>query len=354
MPQLLDEDNSQLGNGKEQVREQDQEYAIPNGNSLNSPVNSIASQLPEKTATSAKGRWGWTGFADKTLWDWLQFAAAIALPAILGLLTLQQEQIAEKNRRDEQQTAIKNRQQELNIATSNQRYSIMSDYFDAMTQLQLDGDLLGTLPTQAAARSPESEKAQQIARARTLNTLRQLDEDGPRKGQLLKFLYEAKLIGNQCQTDPRTLQATNCQEPILDLGGARLESITLEPPIPLQGIDLNEALLAGAKLQGIDLTAAEMEGAFLEGADLTGALLTEANLAGAKLNGTTLIKAYLRRANLSNANLTNANLQEADLRDAVLTGATLQGVDLKEAQYNNATKFPDGFNTDGRGMRLVD
>lgn len=314
----------------------------------------------------------WTGLNDKTLWDILQFLCTAAVPIVLTVWSMQQTQIA---RMQEEQSQSNNE--------DNQRAKIMSDYLDAMTKYLLED----------SAKAPISSKANMIARARTLNTLRQLDAN--RKGQLLKFLYEANLVA-PCKLDPATGKMPSCKVSKLGLNGARLDEVTFDIPIPMPGIELTGASLPNAKLPGIDLTGAQLqkanlEGAHLEGAtltqaqlnsvilqnanltgavlekaDLTNALLSNADLTGSRLPGSSLKGAYLRNAKLDNSDLTEADLQgadlskaklgdsdliKADLRDADLTDATLTGtVNLKGAMYNQRTKFPANFNPILKGM----
>ena len=61
-------------------------------------------------------------------------------------------------------------------------------------------------------------------------------------------------------------------------------------------------------------------------------------LSGAKLNGAKLYGAYLNRAWL-----TGADLRGADLRDIDLTGA----------KYSANTKWPEGFDPEAAGCKLV-
>jgi uncharacterized protein YjbI with pentapeptide repeats len=290
--------------------------------------------------TSTERFWKWTGIGEKTLLELLQFTAtiiaSIAIPITVAMLSNQQEKTAEVKKQGEEKAAEVKKQQEQKIAEDNQHHAIMSNYLDQMTYLLLDKQLRRSVP---------SSEVQLIARARTLNTLRRLD--GERKGQLLKFLYEENLIGGQCHSNQKTLQADHCKGSILHLNDARLDETTFERPFPLQGIDLTQVTLAKARLPEIDLTKAEMQGAILNNANLAKALLKQAQMQRSQLRGTILVSSSLIETNLS-----KADLQGADLRSANLTGATLEGANLKEALYNDATKFPKGFNPASEGMRL--
>ncbi len=157
----------------------------------------------------------------------------------------------------------------------NQHAKIMSDYLDAMTKLLLenptkDSEQIGKVSalnlldssTRNLGEGNKISTANMIARARTLNTLRQLD--GVRKGQLLKFLYEAGLV-RQCQFNPTTGDVHNCSPSKLTLTGAKLNEVAFENPIPLPGVDLARAWLPDAQLSEVDLTEALLEKATLRG-----------------------------------------------------------------------------------------
>ncbi len=289
----------------------------------------------------------WTGLNDKTMWDVLQFICTAAVPIVLALWSAQQANIS---REQDQQSQSQNE--------DNQRARIMSEYLDAMTKYLLED----------ATRSPVSSKANMIARARTLNTLRQLDPK--RKGQLLKFLYEASLV-NSCQIDLATGKMLNCPVSKLGLDGARLDTLTFDPQVPLPGIDLTGASLMKAELPGIDLNGALLEKANLEEAKLQGADLTQAHLQFVVLKKADLTNAVLEKADLTNALLLSASLNEAklghsilkgadlsnasliktDLRDADLTNVTLtETSNFQGAIYNQQTKFPAKFNPVNKGM----
>lgn len=315
-------------------------------------------------------RWRW-GFYEKTGLDLLQIfaglAASVLIPVAVHALSVQQEKTAEDNQRQE----------------------VLSKYYDQMSKLLIEQEELDRSNSKSDAKNIADGNAEQIpnqstdqeremkyrwilsmARARTLSTFRQLGQDGERRGQLLKFLYEAELIGGQCEIDEKTLQSQGCRHSILPLDGARLEGLAFDSAIQLTGVNLEGASLAKAKLPGIDLTSAIMTKARLQNANLAKALLDNAqmavsNLEGANLSNASLVKANLKTANLKGANLSGANLQDAnlegaDLRDADLRGADLTGASLKDAKFDGAvyntdnkeTKFPSEFDRNREEMVL--
>lgn len=313
--------------------------------------------------------WRQIGFENKTLWDWLQLGAGVAVPVVLFFAG----------------QAIQERSQI--IADNNRNQEILSTYLEDITKLLLDKNLW---------HSEDNSEVQVVARIKTLNAVRRLDGDGESKGQLLKFLYEADLIG-KCQIKDE-IKCGPRQDTILHLNDARLEQARIPSIGAFPGIDLNDARLSKAILTGIDLTNAQMQRAnlqesnlngaklddadltkvilnnahllgakmhrsilktaLIENADLSNALLEDANLnnaflKGAKLDHANLQNADLASADLRNASLDGASLQSADLRNANLDGTLLQNADLKGAKYSSTTQFPRDFDPGERGMISV-
>jgi hypothetical protein len=218
------------------------------------------------------GSWyfGWTGLADytrppgvdergKTLWDWLEL---LIIPAVLagGAMWFSRAE----------------REAERGIADDRLREAALQTYLDRMTHLLLEKEL---------RTSKEEDEAHAVARARTLTVLRQLD--GERKGTVLRFLSEARVISKS--------------DPIVDLEGA----------------DLSKANLHKASLSAVNLCKVD-----LSKADLSEAMLYEADLHKADLRGVDLRSAIVLGANL----------------DAELSGAKLTGI-----KYSKNTTWPPGF-----------
>jgi len=339
--------------------------------------------------------------AEKTVWDWLDLLIVPTMLAAGAAWIAQSQQkreleerevdreIAEQARKAEQEIAEKAREADREIAKDRQEQITLENYYDRMAELLLTHNL--------REKTGDDDEERSIARARTLTVLRSLNST--RKGQVLRFLHESRLIDL-----PRSvivLRAADLNG--ADLGGADLIGADLSRA-DLGGADLNGARLSrarlskanlnGANLIGARLIRARLSGASLSGADLRGAHLSEAasswaNLSAADLReadliGADLSGADLRRANLSEANLNRANLSGADLRGAVLSwaslvkanlgrahlrGADLRGADLSEADLseadlrrcvlNNAryatfTKWPANFDVEATGAILID
>jgi hypothetical protein len=125
------------------------------------------------------------GLHGKTLWDWLQL---LIIPLALAVIAILFNRTERKN--------------EQRIASDNQQEAALQEYIKEMSVLMLERNL---------RKSDVDAEVLTIARVRTLTTLPRLDE--VRKGSVLQFLYESKLI-----------EKNN----IVDLTGADLSIMTLE------------------------------------------------------------------------------------------------------------------------------
>jgi Pentapeptide repeats (8 copies) len=177
-----------------------------------------------------------TGFAGKTLWDWLQL---LIIPAVLAVggyvinLTISRsEQEATKQRAQSERVAAEKRADtEREIALDSLREEVLQAYIDKMAELLFKEHL--------SELKPEYKEVRKIARVRTLTVLPRLD--GLRKGSVLQFLHESGLI----EKDKR----------IIDLRGANLGGASLEYA-DLRGAYLFEAALAGASITSEQLATA--------------------------------------------------------------------------------------------------
>jgi uncharacterized protein YjbI with pentapeptide repeats len=247
----------------------------------------------------------------KTLWDWLEL---LVVPIVLALVAVW---FSAQERRDDRDAADKRAQIDREIATDRLQEAALQAYYDKMTELLLKENL---------REAPAGEEVISIARSRTRATLRSLDN--VRKGLLVEFLHEARLIEKE--------------NPIIRLGGADLTGIEL------MGTALSGANLSGANLNGANLSAADLSKAKLSGCDLSAADLSQADLSNASLSGVLLADARLNGAHLPKANLIGADLKEADLRGARLEEAILRGAisttpqQLAKVKSLKGTTMPDG------------
>jgi hypothetical protein len=245
----------------------------------------------------------------KTAWDWLQL---LIVPAVLvGAVTLYNQ--VQTNQADTRQAeqAAENRAQ---AAGANQD-TIFQSYLSQMSTLMVTRKLLVSKPSSSVS---------EVGRILTFGFMSAMD--GARKGEVVRFLFRAHLLGN-----PQGNVGRPPRSPLINLASA-----------DLHGANLSAADLQGANLTGADLTGADLTRANLQTTDLDGATLEHANLSQAILNAqANLSGADLTDANLTGASLVDANLQHAYLAGADFTGANLAGANFIGAIFNRTT-CPNG------------
>jgi uncharacterized protein YjbI with pentapeptide repeats len=223
---------------------------------------------------------GWTGFANRTVWEWLHLLGTLAIPVVVAVATAwfssqqstTQTQIEERRAQDE----------------------ALQAYLEQMSTLLLDKDLRFSTEDNA---TEDSKQARTLARARTLTVLGRLDPS--RKTAVMQFLVEAELVQS------------------VYVGG-----VYTQPIITLTGANLSGANLSDADLSGANLSDANLSGANLHFARLDEANLYDADLSGANLSGASLINTNLSYANLQNADLSIVSMRNADLSCANLSDAS--------------------------------
>ncbi|MBU1192852.1 MAG: pentapeptide repeat-containing protein [Gammaproteobacteria bacterium] len=109
---------------------------------------------------------------------------------------------------------------------------------------------------------------------------------------------------------------------------------------------------SNCQMPGLVAEQANLQGAQMRNMDLAGARLVGATLIGADLAYSQLNLADLRRADLSNARMTGASLRGTDLRGTRLAGADLSYANLSDARLEglelSETRFDNAIWTDGR------
>ena len=325
-------------------------------------------------------------FLGKTLWDWLGLIGVPLSLAVLGFVLQRQQQKRSEALAKEQRA----------IAANEEKEEILQTYFDRLSTLLIDKNLLAIAakiyaPEDAEEVSVTAEQrelfdaAVDVTRARTLSILRRFADDSQRKTSVIQFLLEAEIISkvklNLSGADLSGADLSGVDLSGVDLSGANLSCVILSDA-KLNGTKLNGAKLNGAKLSGVyviqlssdelisseqgspdlsnaDLSNAELFNTNLSGANLRGANLENARLLGTNLEGAQLFGANLsgnriwgdmpwkwdkksfgefRGPNLSGADLSYANLSGTDLSGANLSGASLEGATLEGADLSD-TRF---------------
>lgn len=246
-----------------------------------------------------------TGFAGKTLWEWLQL---LIIPLVLAaggyLFTFTMS-------RNERKAADRHNQTEREIAQDNQCEAALQEYIDKMAELLLEKHLRESKP---------EDEVRKIARVRTLTVFPRLDSK--RKGSALQFIYEAGLI--------------NKDQPILDLKGANLREAKLS------GADLSNADLHEVDLSEADLFRANLIGANLSKAILYQARLNQADLSCADLLETVFLGAYLYQTTLSETDLTSADMYRSWMIETILEDAIVPMETLESVESLMGATMPDG------------
>lgn len=148
------------------------------------------------------------------------------------------------------------------------RQKALNEYTTSMKELIASTDIDRKAPQRVAA----------LQYAKTLLVMRELDEDGDRKGQALRFLHENCLV-----TTKEVTQRCVALEQSLDKEPGKIaeEKIDLRG-VNLNGIDLKDTWIPHVNLRGAYMRGANLQNADLKGADLRFTDLTDANLAAAK------------------------------------------------------------------------
>jgi Pentapeptide repeats (8 copies) len=236
---------------------------------------------------------GWTGFQDRTPWEYLD---VFLVPAAVTVATLWFTSTQEKIALDAEERRAQD--------------EALQAYLDKMSELLIDKEL--------HKKADRYHPMRVTARARTLALLEQLDEK--RKGTVLLFLREARLINSQAR----------CHE-------GRL--VAYPRLVGLKDADLKNAHLREARLISEDRReAVSLEGADLEGADLVDADLESADLRKVVLKSATLSGAILSGTDLSGADLTNATVTETQLA----TCKSLEGATMPDGQSLKSDDNPGG------------
>ena len=203
-----------------------------------------AKGIPVKTTTKRDD--------GKTLWDWFSL---LGVPLSLAMLGLFFQWIQQKR-------SIQLAQEQREIAADETKEEILQVFFDRLSVLLVDKNLLAiaskvyAIGTQDKEGQPKNEatleerelldSAVDVIRARTLSILRRFENDPERKTSVIRFLVEADFISK------------------LNLS--------------LSGADLSRAILSRANLIGANLSGANLSGAILSGAILSRTNLRDANL----------------------------------------------------------------------------
>ncbi len=270
----------------------------------------------------------WSGWKNKTLWDWMALFIVPLTLAITAYLFSRQDRKADRL-----------------IAAEQHQQGLLQDYFDRISKLLIDKQL----------ESPQcDDRIKAVAHVLTLAVLRQADTS--RRAEILRFLYEAKLIRSGSR--------------IIDLHDADFSRLSL-PEVNLADADLSGAILTGSCLEGAilergnlsevnlddaNLTRANLKAVELRRARLTGTNFSDAILSGVKLTDADLYRTRFDYADLSSAQFDCTKFRKCSFRYASLLGSqcietvTMLGCDFRNASFARS-KWPDSGQVNGNRFK---
>jgi uncharacterized protein YjbI with pentapeptide repeats len=232
-------------------------------------------------AVAYRRRWGWTGFGERTLWDWF---GLLVIPLVLAGAAFALN-VAATNRDDRRDDARAARDRA--VVVDRRREDALDAYVRQMSDL--------ILARRRSAGGSWSREEETVGRALTLTVVRRLD--GRRKGFVLQFLGDAGLLdyhGN-----------------IIGLGNADLRHAQLRGT--LEDANLAVADLRGADFRGAVLYDVNFAGAYVSGADFRDARLTRVAFDDSDLLGARFDRVAIDRATFDNTCLERASFRSARL-----------------------------------------
>jgi hypothetical protein len=311
------------------------------------------------TVIAYRRGWRWTGLpADpgdgspaipprpaKTLWDWLQL---LVVPLVLALaaFALNAAQ-SDRDQRQEERRA----QRERAAAEDRAREDTLRTYIQQMS------DLI----TRYGVRGPYDRGADTSTLARTLTLVALRRLDGKRKGIVVQFLLEERLIiftFGWRSTRRGVAPAYDVPEPKVSLQGADLRGAVMPKDLTtiegggrsgaaaLESADLQEADFRGGDLTGVSFWKANLRGAHFDGASLNGAEFPGACLSGATFVGLRKVRSNLAGPDFRGAAGRGIDFSNASLDGALFTNTTLTNVKLTGAS-TKGVRWPRGWTSTG-------
>jgi len=262
----------------------------------------------------------------KTLWDWLDLLfvplALVLVGAWLSFAADSRQAEREEQRVVSERRAAERRERaDQRLQSDQSRSAILQRYLDDMSELILDRSLTSSRP-RATVRA--------LARTLTLTALRRLD--GPRRGLVIRFLWDTGLIhdGNPVHLD----------HPVVNLKGADLRHADLRRATLVTDDPSREGLPErGPALDGVDLRHADFRDSNIDTATFAHANLESARFDGAHLDAVSFRRAYLAKASFRSAYITSkvgygssevhrTNFTEACIDHASFASVTMVDVDF--------------------------
>jgi uncharacterized protein YjbI with pentapeptide repeats len=307
--------------------------------------------------------WRWTGLPGddsvagsprpaKTLWDWLQL---LIVPLVLAFaaFALSTAQSGRERRQEDRREAEQRRLEARRAAREQAAADDRAREETLHTYLQQMSELITQHGIRAVTHGSPNADTATLARTLTLVTLRRLD--GRRKGLVVQYLLEAKLITRTWvwRSTKRGLERGANPAPTVSLAGADLREAVMPSSLfafidaggPRGAWRTNAAVFDETDLERADFRGASVEGVSFDYADLTNANFRGSTVSTASFRGACLSGASFRDAkegllnagpdfsltagsevDFSHAWLENASFLDARLANASLNGARTRGV----------------------------
>lgn len=280
-----------------------------------------------------------------TLKDVLKFMSSMILPLVLGIFTVistnnQQKEVIRQQERDGslrlREADITSKQNELTRKLTMERYQD-----DLLVTYTKDvGELLersnGSLTSNSVYAT--------IARAKTLNTIRQLDP--LRSSNAIRFLYEGKQLTNTNKSAALDISTAK----LINIDVDVFRTVTKIGKLSLTGVYLFNCMLNGTSLSDLDFSSAQladidfshtklsnivMSSAKLEDVRFTYATLRDMKFSSTEMNRIELGFAKLQDADLSNSQFAYTNISSARLDDVNFSFAKFRNIKFSYTKLSN-------------------
>jgi hypothetical protein len=279
-------------------------------------------------------KWGWTGFAGKTLWDWMKLLIVPLILAVGGLLITQMERLnsARAQELDRERLEVDRQQTQAQLRQTEQRLELDRERAEQERRLTQEGQITDRFTRaidQLGATDVEGRRILEI-RTGAVYALERISREstkdyGPITEILTAYVRVYAPWPPYVDRTPEApiVLAADIQAILTVLGRRAEDHLFGQYRIPLD-------------LYRTDLRGSDLERADLERVDLHQTNLHQANLHQANLHQANLQRGYLRGANLRETSLEEAELRASDMEEALLDSANLNGANLQGARLSGA------------------
>lgn len=249
----------------------------------------------------------WTGFENKTFWDWLNLIIIPASLLIFGYFI---------ERRDKKETEF---QEYINFISN----------------------FLRTINITDNSSVNEIRPTVQIKTSMLISKL-----DNNQKIMLLLFLSSKGIVGSHNQSPPivslSSLRLSNISLIGIDLSGSNLFSSKIKNS-DLRYAKFNYSKIDRANYSGSNFANSLFKGGLLSNSSFYFVNLVDTKFINSHLSETTFMFSHLNNADFCGASLSLVDFRFCDIRGVDFSNAKLDKINFKFAKYNSSTKMPAGF-----------